>query len=158
MFLQLNRYFNNERFSLGILAVNGEHKMYTLEDPKQQIKIRGNTRIPAGTYHLSLYTQGRKNEQYKEKYGDKHFGMIKLDNVPGFDGILIHIGNYARDTQGCLLVGEYPMPGTERICNSFKAYFQLYEEVGKHLLAGGEAKMLIEDEGAIYKGSPWTEY
>lgn len=37
-----------------------------------------------------------------EKFG-KHF---IVENVPGRDGILFHPGNYAKDTEGCILPGS----------------------------------------------------
>ena len=37
--------------------------------------------------------------------------MPRLLNVPGFDGILIHPGTTAKDTDGCLVTGENKIKG-----------------------------------------------
>lgn len=90
-------------FTPGTLHVNGEEECVTLEDVVREItgqpvaswKIAGNTAIPAGRYRLVIDES-------------KRFGkpMPHVLDVPGFDGIRIHIGNVAVDTEGCLLVGQ----------------------------------------------------
>jgi Family of unknown function (DUF5675) len=34
------------------------------------------------------------------------FETFEITNVPGHTGLLFHIGNYNRDTDGCVLLGE----------------------------------------------------
>ncbi len=59
--------------------------------------------------------------------------------MPGFEYILIHIGNSAKDTEGCLLVGEqcnidYLHGGT--IQRSAAAYSSLYKNVIHDAISG----------------------
>lgn len=154
MIIQLNRYYNDQDLTFGILAINGVQKFHTLERPHHEVKIPGKTRIPSGDYKISLYTEGEKNKLYASKYqGEGHRGMLLLNEVPGFSGVLIHIGNFAWDSQGCILIGRYPMLETKRICSSYFAYWEFYKIVLAELLAGANVTIDIRDEGAIYQKS-----
>jgi len=79
---------------------------YTLEDEQRDVKVWGETRIPAGRYQLELRTEGGFHNRYKSRYGDWHKGMIWVKNVPGFEYILWHTGNTDENTAGCLLLGN----------------------------------------------------
>lgn len=50
--------------------------------------------IPEGKYHI-------------KKHISPKFGQcLKVQDVPGRSEILIHVGNYKKDTHGCILVGK----------------------------------------------------
>ena len=57
-----------------------------------------------------------------------HRGMLHVQDVPGFQYILIHIGNTDEDTAGCLLVGEQAVTskGEMRVNLSGNAYKEFY--------------------------------
>ena len=79
---------------------------YTLEDERRALKVRGETRVPAGTYKIKLRKEGGFNAKYTKKYGGFHRGMLHICDVPNFEYILIHTGNTDEHTAGCLLVGD----------------------------------------------------
>ena len=58
-------------------------------------KIKGHSAIPEGRYAVVI--------SYSPKF--KQWLPILL-GVPNFSGIRIHAGNTAKDTEGCILVGE----------------------------------------------------
>jgi len=50
-----------------------------------------------------------------------------LLNVPGYEGVLIHIGNTADDSSGCILVGENKQVG--KVLNSTETFRKLYNKI-----------------------------
>lgn len=82
--------------TIGKLYVDGVFQCYTLEDTvRTGPKVYGETAIPEGEYKITLELSPR-------------FGTIlpRLHNVPNFEGVLIHTGNKASHTEGCILVGR----------------------------------------------------
>ena len=55
--------------------------------------------------------------------------MPRLENVPGFSGILIHPGNTALDSSGCILVGKNTKVG--QITDSKNTFSKLYKKMKK---------------------------
>jgi len=84
-------------FTLGQFQITGAKlRGYFLEPAGPSTKEKGtDRRIPPGTYNLTWHS------------GHKYNNVVKLYNadVPIERAILIHGGNYAKDTEGCLLPG-----------------------------------------------------
>ena len=91
MEIELQRLTHSNNQVLGKLTVNGS-RYDTLELPWKNNAPRVSC-IPAGRYEVV--------KRNSPKYGD-HFHVL---NVPNRSYILIHHGNYNRDTLGCILVG-----------------------------------------------------
>lgn len=93
----IQRLGGNEKETIGDLYIYEDGKQifncYTLElgDHQNQRRI---SRINAGKYWVEFRTS--------EKYGD-HFILLDVEER---DYILIHSGNFFRNTKGCILVGE----------------------------------------------------
>ena len=129
----------------GILLVDGLFECYTLEDQYQAVKVMHETCIPEGTYDIKFRTVGGFHEKYKTRYGNAHYGMLHLQDVPNFTYILIHAGNTDEHTSGCLIVGEtqqdLDISDDGFIGHSGKAYSKLYNKVAKDLLLGKEVSI-----------------
>lgn len=90
------------------LKSNEECKRLGRVSGEKARKEPGRTAIPEGEYSV-LIAKSAKFQRW----------LPTLVGVPQFTGILIHSGNTARDTQGCILVGRNTIVGqlTEsRIC------------------------------------------
>ena len=109
MKLQVLRFSSESDSTNGLLldVTDGINFLaYTLEDEYRKTKKSKETRIPAGTYEIKLRNEGGFNQRYSKKYSSIHRGMLHIINVPGFEYILIHVGNSDEHTAGCLLVGD----------------------------------------------------
>jgi len=136
MKLRVERYKSTPNATLGKLFIDDKFECYTLEDEFRAVKVRGETRIPAGTYKLALRKEGGHNAKYAERFPDIHKGMIHVTNVPNFQFILWHIGNTEKDTDGCLLVGEERDEEKMTISRSTVAYRKMYPRVAEAIEAG----------------------
>ncbi len=95
MELLIRRTDYSEESTIGELSVDSQFECYTLEDKVRPVKIAGKTAIPAGRYEIVINQSQR-------------FGRLLplFLNVPNFEGVRIHPGNTAADTEGCILVGR----------------------------------------------------
>jgi len=109
MKLQVLRFSSESDSTNGLLldVTDGVNFLaYTLEDEYRKHKRSKETRIPAGTYEIKLRNEGGFHQRYSKKYSSIHRGMLHIIDVPGFEYILIHVGNSDEHTAGCLLVGD----------------------------------------------------
>ena len=147
MKLRVVRYNSSDDFTLGMLLdeTNGKHFLcYTLEDEHRDEKVMHETRIPAGTYKITLRTVGGFHSRYAKKYGDMHKGMLWVRDVPGFEYILIHTGNTDEHTSGCLLVGN-TSDTKGFVGGSVNAYKKIYPAIAKALEDGKEVTITYEN-------------
>lgn len=99
MRLRVERLWKKPGYTVGRLYVDGKFFCNTLEDTVRDLnrerKVPGKTAIPYGEYKVVF--------NWSPKFGRN---LPRLLNVPAFDGILIHPGNTADDSSGCILVGR----------------------------------------------------
>ena len=122
MKLLLKRMAKMEKYTIGKLYIDGEYFADTLEDTDRnltstmskdkiaKVKVYGKTAIPTGTYVVDMNTVSPKfgKRSWAQPYGGK---APRLQDVPGYEGVLIHPGNTADDTSGCILVGRNKVKG-----------------------------------------------
>ena len=97
--VKIKRIAFKEMYTIGRLYVDGVYICDTIEDKVRELhtaedKVYGKTAIPAGTYPADLY--------FSRKFG---YTVVRLFNVPFFEGIYIHKGNTEKDSLGCIIVG-----------------------------------------------------
>ena len=105
MELKLLRKYCKSSYTIGHLYIDGKYFCDTLEDTVRDLvtekKVKGRTAIQAGRYRVILNWSPRFSKP-----------LPLLIAVPHFEGIRIHAGNTAKDTEGCILVGRNTQPGT----------------------------------------------
>ena len=118
--------------TMGILLIDGVFTCWTLEDVVREVKIPGETAIPAGRYDVRLSLSQRFQKLLPEVLA-----------VPGFTGIRIHAGNTQADTHGCLLVGR--VRADDRVEESKLALMHVMEQLRRATTAGDPITITIED-------------
>lgn len=100
MELKLTRSVFTDKSTFGKLFMNGESYAFTCEDTVKHLngdcskKVQNKTAIDAGRYEVALTFSN-----HFQKY------LPLLLNVKCFEGIRMHGGNTAEDSEGCILVG-----------------------------------------------------
>lgn len=135
MRLELTRIYKGRDYTIGRLYVDGVYICDTLEDTDRglssamtsaeikALKVFGKTAIPRGMYFVDMQTVSPRFRL--RKWAKAHGGRVpRLQGVRGFDGVLIHPGNTASDTDGCILVGYNKAKG--KVLESVAAYERLF--------------------------------
>lgn len=141
MNIVLDRRYPKSTYCIGNISINGRWECNSLEDCDRGLlqtmqpweirarKVYGETAIPKGKYRVRMDVVSPKYAAvawYKTVCG----GMVpRLENVPGFDGVLIHTGgaNGPLDTMGCILVGKNTSVG--KLTSSKDTFKVLYKKM-----------------------------
>ena len=158
MELEVLRFSSQKDSTNGLLfdITGGKRRFlcYTLEDEHREDKVMGETRVPSGTYRITLRKTGGFHGRYLKKYGEMHKGMLWVRDVPNFEYILIHTGNTDEHTAGCLLVGDSQQTNFGDsdgfVGSSTQAYKRIYPMVAEVLEGGGDVTISYRDFD--YKG------
>jgi|TARA_R100000030_G_C3234414_1_gene119031 hypothetical protein len=153
MKLRVLRFSSQEDSTSGLLFLEDEFGLnflcYTLEDERRALKVKGETRVPQGTYEIKLRTEGGFHERYKKRFGALHKGMLHVINVPNFEYILIHTGNTDEHTAGCLLVGDSQENNViikdGFIGKSTNAYKRIYKDISKAIINNEKVTITYQD-------------
>lgn len=123
MEITVDRKWKKDNYTIGRLFIDGEFFCNTCEDTDRGLdqkmpiniiknkKIPNQTAIPTGKYKITLDVISPKYSKY-EFYMNVCKGKLpRLLDVPGYDGILIHVGTNANHSSGCILVGYNKIKG-----------------------------------------------
>lgn len=148
MRILLQRHALKAGYTIGRMEINGRYFCDTLEDTDRglresmtedeiaALKVKGATAIPTGTYRIDMQTRSPR------------FGRVlpRLVSVKGYAGVLIHSGNTAADTEGCILVGENRERG--KVLNSRATLEDLLVFLREAQAEGEEIELTITRAGA----------
>lgn len=139
MKVTVERRWKKATYTIGVLFIDGIRYCETLEDRDRGLrqgdsvasiksrKVYGETAIPAGTYGVTLNVTSPKYAAVAWYWQLCRGKMPRLLNVTGFDGILIHPGNTALDSLGCILVGKNTKVG--RLTESKATFEEVYRRL-----------------------------
>jgi len=121
MKLLLQRKVLTEKYTQGVLYVNGIFFCHTIEDKvrakagmwKRIFKVKAQTAIPYGIYPVAVTWSPRFKRQ-----------LTGVFNVPDFLGIRIHNGTSELSSEGCIIV-SYHVEKPGRLVNDKAAMNQL---------------------------------
>lgn len=102
---------NEEHGTFGILSINAQVFCVTLE-PSDRENTPNTSSIPAQQYICHRHNS--------PKYGE----TFKVMGVPGRSNVLLHAGNIAKHTKGCILLAQYfgKLKGGRAVLNSGKTF------------------------------------
>ena len=129
----MERIAKRKAYTIGRLSIRervddeylaGEREVYfcdTLEPTWRDYKngaykVKGRSAIPEGRYAVVI--------SWSQKFGA---WLPILLGVPKFEGIRIHAGNTAKDTEGCILVGQNREVG--KVLDSRKWLYELKQKI-----------------------------
>ena len=139
MELVIDRKYKKETYTIGNLYLNGAWFCNTLEDRDRglssnmpldeikRLKIWGETAIPTGRYIIRMDIISPKYQGvkwYKDNFNGR---MPRFESVKGYVGVLIHPGNTALDSNGCVLVGLNKAKG--KVLDSRATFLKLWREM-----------------------------
>lgn len=135
MEIKVRRIAKRETYTIGHMYLDGRYFCDTLEDRVRDLgkepKVPGQTAIPEGRYRVIV----NRSPKFRRE-------LPRLLNVPHFEGILVHRGNTAADSAGCLLVGENYVKG--KVLNSTPYELKLTERCKAAIAAGEEVWITVE--------------
>ena len=132
MKLLLERSWCGPSCTIGSLFVDGHFESFTLEDVVRPAgdKVYGKTAIPAGSYNVVITPSNRFKRD-----------LPLVEGVPNFEGIRIHPGNTAEDTEGCILVGR--TKGSTWVGESKAAFSALFQKIKEAIDAGDRVTLEV---------------
>jgi hypothetical protein len=111
-------------YTRGNLLIDGVEFCKVIEDRDRQLerypeaKVYGKSAIPRGTYEIRITMSTRFKRE-----------LPLLVGVFGFEGIRIHPGNTALDTEGCILPGVADTDRLDRVLKSRDTFESLFKQI-----------------------------
>lgn len=158
MDLLLQRISDNDHTTIGFILRKETNNLlgFTCEDKHEEVKIKKETRIPAGTYEMKIRKEDTKlTIKHRTYYGPWFKYHIEIVGIPNFTGVYFHAGNDENDTEGCVLIGStlnnHKAVQGKPLVSSMDGTRRFYAVVYPHLEAGQRAFIEIRDEKELLR-------
>lgn len=148
----IGNLFEKTLFGLRLFA-------FTIEDQPQAVKVKSETRIPAGFYELKINKADTpltiKHRTAYNKPGDEWFKYhIEVTGIPNFTSVYVHTGVNDDHSAGCLLlvdtINNNRIEQNDQVgARSLQAVKRWYQQVYPHLEAGGKAFIEVRNEDKL---------
>lgn len=134
MKLRLRRIALRDTYTIGKLEVLHFGQWIWIADTCEDVvrangeKVMHETAIPYGEYEITMNIQSPKYKNFtKYPWAEEFDGYLpRLLKVENFEGVLIHVGNHAGHSSGCILVGENKVKG--KVINSVYTFKRIMRE------------------------------
>lgn len=154
MKILIDRKWKKPTYTIGRVFVNGVFECNSMEDKDRgltqdmplskikEVKVAAQTAIPAGTYKIRMDVVSPKYSLKPWYVKNCHGARLpRLENVPGYSGVLIHCGNTAADSAGCILVGKNDVVGM--VTDSKNTFLKLYNKMYAAYKKGEKIELTI---------------
>lgn len=147
----VQRFSDGGDSTIGLFFISGKFEGYTIEDEHRNVKVYGETRIPAGGYEILYRVEpdSKMNQQYQRAYPDWFKWHLWLQSVPNYTYIYLHEGVTDDNTDGCILVGDAAnnnVMSVGRLARSPQAFKRIYLKISAALDAGERVFITVQDE------------
>ena len=146
------RISTSNKSTIGAFYIDEKFECYTMEDTYRPEKVKGETRIPAGTYDVEFRkTITEKTESYRKRHSFFTW-HLHIKDVPNYTAVYIHAGNTPEHTEGCLLLNNIAYNnqiGLDKCGDSRTAFETSYRKISKALNEGERVKIGIVDYDKI---------
>lgn len=141
------RSYMCERYTISHIYIDGTYFCDAIEDKDRgltssmteaqikKVKVYAETAIPYGKYAVTIDVVSPKMSM-RPVYNPIKGKVPRLLDVPGFQGILVHIGTTEHSSAGCVIVGKNTIKG--QVTDSTNVFFKLYDKM-KQARAKGES-------------------
>lgn len=153
MEITVDRKWKKAGYTIGRVFIDGEFFCNSCEDVDRELaqtmdpviirnkKIPNQTAIPTGKYKITLDVVSPKYSKYEYYMNVCQGKLPRLLDVPGFDGILIHVGTNANHSSGCILVGYNKIKGG--LTDGKEVFKELYDRMLAAKIKGEEITIEI---------------
>ena len=119
------RQIFDDACTMGTMSVDDIFQCYTLEPPNKPgiDPIAPKGCVPLGIYGVSITFSPHFNRD-----------MPLINDIPNFEDVRIHMGNFPSNTEGCCLVGE--TQGKDAILQSVAAFDPLFTKIQDAINSG----------------------